>query len=318
MQTPRVAVIVPMHDSGPRLTETLESIVAQTYADWEAVLVDDASRDDTLERARAFAHREPRMRVISLPTNVGVAAARNAAIRQSHGEFVALLDHDDRWRPDYLARVIALVDEARAYGRRPGIVACDAIVETPDGVASQTYGERFGRVPVIDLDTMIERNCICARALFTRAAFEEVGGFSTACPGYDDYDLWLRMIEAGHEVLATPEPLAVYRLHGTNMSANRLSMIDGALATYARALERGALTPDQRRAVRARWRHYRALRERELARRALTERRMIVAGRRALRAAPYGLVAFLQAPARWREWLADGRLRRGLARIRSS
>jgi len=318
MGFPRVAVIVPMYDSGPRLIETLESIVAQTYSGWEAILVDDASNDDTLERAQAFARREPRMRVVPLTSNVGVAGARNVAIQRSRGELVALLDHDDRWREDYLEHTIALVDEARAAGRRPGIVACDAIVETPDGVPPQTYATRFGGVDDITLDSMIQRNRICARALFTRAAYDEVGGFSTVCPGSDDYDLWLRMIEAGHEVLSITEPLAVYRLHGTNLSGNKVLMIDGALATYARALHRGALSAAQQRAVRARRRHYLALHERELALRALADRRLLAAGVCALRATPFCIVAFLQSPARWREWLIHGRGRRGLARITSS
>ncbi|MDP2710654.1 MAG: glycosyltransferase [Solirubrobacteraceae bacterium] len=319
-RSPRVTVVVPMHDSGARLDETLESIVAQTFDDWEAVLVDDASTDDTLARAQAFARREPRMRVVALRCNAGVAGARNAAIAASRGELVALLDHDDRWRENYLARCVELLDGARAAGGRPAIVACDALVETPAGIAAETYAARLGAIDEVGLDEMIERNCICARALFTRAAYDEVGGFSTACPGYDDYDLWLRMLEAGHEVVTTREPLAVYRLHDANLSSDAAGMSEGALATYGRALRRGALTAGQRRVVRARMRHYRALRERAVLRRAVAERRPLHAVKAAARAAPYGLVAFLQDPSRWGEWLAPARrrLRRRAARITSS
>jgi glycosyltransferase involved in cell wall biosynthesis len=302
----RVTVVVPTHNSGAPLTQAIESILAQDYADWEAVIVDDASTDDTHEVALAFARRDPRINAIRLKRNVGVAAARNVAIEAcGGGELIALLDHDDHWRHDYLERSVAAYDEAAARGRRVGIVASDALIETPDGISGETYADRFGWIEEIDYDAMIRRNCICARALFARAAYDEVGGFSSDCPGYDDYDLWLRMLEAGYEVATVREPLAVYRVHPGAMSADQLLMAKGAIAAHRRALARGAIDRRRRRAVRARIRHHRALRERALARRAAADGHHLAALGRALKAAPYGLVAFLQVPSRWGEWLAD-------------
>jgi glycosyltransferase involved in cell wall biosynthesis len=306
---PRVVVAVPVHDGERFLATALASIAAQTYADWEAIVVDDASGDGGPDIAAGFAGRDPRFRLIRLERNAGVAAARNAAIRASAGtELVALLDQDDAWAPGYLARSVALFDAARTAGRRPGIVACNARLSTADGMLAETFAERFGWTDRIDLDAMIARNCVLARALFSRAAFEAVGGFAPECGAADDYDLWLRMLEAGYEVIATREPLVTYRLHAAAQSRDLGRMAESNLVAYRRALARGTLSPRQRRALRSRVRHHRALRERARVRAALAGRRPVRAGALALRAAPHGLVAFLQAPGRWGEW-ARGALR---------
>ncbi len=308
---PRVAVVVPTYNSGPYLRETLESVLGQTYPGWEAIVIDDASSDPATHAvAREFAARDARFRAIRLERNVGVAAARNAAIETSRSELVALLDHDDRLLPDYLERSLAAFDRRAGSGTRVGIVAPNALIEAPGAPSGQTFAERFGWADPVDYDAMITRNCICARAVFSRAAYDEVGGFSSQCPGYDDYDMWLRMIEAGYEVVPVLEPIAVYRIHEAAQSADPLMMAEGAVASHRRALARGAITGRQRRALRARIRHNRALREYALARRAAAEGRRPVALARALRTVPFGVVAFAQAPSRWREWLGGQRSER--------
>ncbi len=303
--------MVPAHNAAPYLSEAIQSVLDQTYRDWEAVIVDDASMDETYAIAAAFAARDPeRIAVHRLERNAGIAVARNLAIEASRGgELIALLDADDYWLPEYLERQVALYDTAIAAGRRPGIVACDALLQMADGT-SETFAERVDWADPITYDAMIERSHIFVSAMFTRAAYDSVGGFSPEPWGAEDYDLWLRIMEAGYEVLANREAVAVYRYHPGGMSRNQLTMADAAIAAYRRALERGALTSRQRRAVRARLRHYRALRERALVLESLREGRKLKAGLLALRALPCAAVAFLQAPSRWGEW-AGGLLRRG-------
>lgn len=316
-QTARVSVVVPAYNSGANIQTAVASILAQRFGDWEAVLVDDASTDGTAEVITGLAASDPRITAIRLERNVGVAAARNAGMDASHGELVALLDHDDRWREDYLERSVALYDEAAGGGRRVGIVASNALIETPAGISGETFADRYGWIEPITLDAMIERNCICARAVFAREAYDRVGGFSSDVPNFDDYDMWLRIIEAGYEVVATKEPIAVYRVYPEQLSADELKMAEGGLASHLRALERGALGPAQRRAAKGRVRHYRALRERALARRARADGRTAAALGRTLRAAPYGAVAFAQSPSRWGEWLR-GAVRRPRSRSTAS
>jgi glycosyltransferase involved in cell wall biosynthesis len=313
---PRVAVIVPARNAERYLPQAIDSMLGQTYRDWEAIIVDDASTDRTRMVAAGFAATHPdRIGVIGVDRNIGVPAARNAAIAAAKGgELIALLDSDDYWRDDYLERSVELFDEAQAAGRKVGIVACDALLETPEGIADQTFADVFGWVDEIDYDSMIERNYILARALFSRSAYDEVGGFAPDCAASDaaghyaasdDYDLFLAIMEAGYEVVTTREPLAVYRYDPGSVSRNPILLADVELAAYRRVLERGNVTRRQRLAVKARMRHYRALRARGRVSQAITDRRPLAATLEVLKAAPLGLVAFLQRPSRWGEWAAE-------------
>lgn len=311
---PRVSVIVPVHDAGPYLAPALESIAAQTYDDWEAIVVDDASRDASPHVAARFAAAHPdRVVALRLESNVGVAGARNAGMAASRGgELVALLDHDDRWRPDYLEHTVGCFDAARAAGRRPGIVACNALLETETGVLDDDFIARYWWKDEVTYDDMIERNYVLARALVTREGLERVGGFAPEALACDDYDLWLRLMEAGYEVVTTREPVVVWRKHVRSLSRDRRLMAEGTLAVYARALERGALDARRRRAVRRRMVHQRALLGRARVQEAVASGHLLRAGGRVVAAAPLVLGAVATQPRRWGEWGAQlvGRGRR--------
>jgi glycosyltransferase involved in cell wall biosynthesis len=311
---PRVAVIVPVWNDEAHLAQALESVQAQSYSDWELIIIDDASTDNSPQIATSFALRDPdRITVLRVEQNVGSAEARNQGIAASRGaELLALLDSDDYFHPDYLKRSLELYEKALAAGRRVGILACNAWLHLPGGVTRETWANVRRWTDSIDLDLLLDHNYVFARALFSRAAFDKAGGFSSDCvvrdhskqryAASDDYDLWLRIVEQGYEVAVTREPLAFYRFDPAGRSRDPQLIAEAAMIVYQRALARGALTGSQRRRARKRLRHWRAVHERARVSQALTERRRIDAGALALRAAPHGLVAFLQAPGRWGEW----------------
>ena len=97
-----VSVVMPAHNSQSSLSESVQSVLAQTYRDWELIIVDDASRDGTLVLARQLASNDPRIRVLPLEQNVGVAEARNRGIGAALGQYLAFLDSDDLWLPNKL------------------------------------------------------------------------------------------------------------------------------------------------------------------------------------------------------------------------
>jgi GT2 family glycosyltransferase len=278
------------------------------------IIVDDGSSDDSHAVGAACAELRPeRITAIRLEHNVGIGGARNAAIAASRGgELIVLLDSDDYLRSDYVEHLVGLCDEARTAGRSVGILACNGYIHTSAGVTGETFADRYWWSDAIDYGAMLERNYVFARAMFSRAAYDAVGGFSPECLGYDDYDLWLRILESGFDVATTREPLAYYRVHDSAASADHRFMSQGGMVALRRILERGAVTPRQRRKVQARVRHYRALHARARFLAAARARRFPEAARRALEAAPLGAVAFLQDPSRWREWGGD--LRRGVER----
>src|SRR5271165_6482473 len=109
--TPKVSVVIPTYNAPNLLCETLESVFEQTFGDFEVIVVNDGSSDNTLERLQEFS-ADSRLRVIS-QANGGIGAARNRGIADARGEYIALLDHDDLWAPAKLATQVAYLDVNR-------------------------------------------------------------------------------------------------------------------------------------------------------------------------------------------------------------
>lgn len=295
---PRVSVITPAHNAAAHLTETLDSVLAQRYEDYEVIVADDASSDETAELAEAYGGR---VRCVRSETNLGPAGARNLALEHASGELIALLDADDLWLPEYLSEQVALYD--REQRRRPGvgIVGCDAYELGPGGRRGRTWRERVGASRRPTLTGMLHSNSIFVSALAPRALVQQLGGFSTECWGSEDHDLWLRILETGKRAVVNPRPLAVYRVAEGSISADVLGMARTSQRTIERALERGNLTLPQRIVARRSGRVQVAVEhwERIAARRA-RDGRLPLAD--AVRAAPVLARVVLEHPNRWLRW----------------
>jgi glycosyltransferase involved in cell wall biosynthesis len=244
---PRVSVIIPARNAASLLPQALDSVIAQTYDDWEAIVADDASSDGT---AGLVAGYHPRVSCVRSERNLGIGGARNLALARASGELIALLDADDLLLPTYLERQVARYDAAVAGGQDVGIVCCDAYELGPEGRRSRTYSERAGWVQSVTLTTLLRANTIFVSALTPRAVVEELGGFATDCLGTEDYDLWLRIVESGRAVVAVREPLVMYRVADATISTNVAAMSRAVQTTYRHALARGRLDARQRRIAR--------------------------------------------------------------------
>ena len=298
---PRVAVIVPAHNAPGEFDETLASIAAQTYTDYELVVADDASSDDTAERAERGGAR-----VVRAPANLGPAGARNLALAHSDSELVAFLDADDLWLPTYLERQVAAYDEhATRPGEPVGLIACDARVRRPGGDMARSYLDSL-RPPVheITLERLVYRNCVFISTLVARDAGEEVGWFEPSLFGTEDHDLWIRILETGRRAVLNREVLVIYRHTPGSVSSNLARMAVNCQGTYGRALDRGRLPTAAARTARRELTYYRAM---EATARAWYDRDP----RAALRAVPTLTWVAATRPGHWREWAAA--LRRGRA-----
>src|SRR4051794_7755139 len=163
---PRVSVIVPAYNAEEHIGAALESVAAQTYADWEVVVGDDGSTDRTGEIVDGFGHR---FRAVRAERNLGPANGRNVAIEAAHGELIATLDSDDMWMPGYLEGQVRLYDQAVANGRRVGIVSSNALILLPDGMHDdETYAEKLGSPDGITLTELLEHNPIFVGSLMPR------------------------------------------------------------------------------------------------------------------------------------------------------
>lgn len=285
---PRVSVIIPAFNAEKHIEEALRSVQSQTYDDWEIVVCDDCSTDATSEAAHDFGDR---VTLVRTGANSGPAAARNLAIAHSSGELLAFLDADDYWLPTYLERLVSLYDSGGVGSGRVGIVACNAAVLRADGLRPETYMDivRFPRE--VTLRRLLQANPIFSGALVPSCAVDEVGEFCPELSRAQDFDLWIRIVEAGYRVVATREVLAVHRIRPKSWSSDVEVAARYSQMTYRRALERGNLTRREQRVAR-----------RELRRGRLIER--IACGprlsyRRAFRALPLLLLVVAEHPHRW-------------------
>lgn len=237
---PVVSVVTPLFNSAPHIDATLASLQRQTFPGWEAILVDDGSTDDTADRVAPFL-ADGRFRYLH-QANRGIGAARNRGIGAARGDWVALLDHDDRWRPDKLERQL---DGAARHGW--DLVCSDADV-LQDGRRRRysTYLhedtrralEHPGEPPADLYALLIRMNFLCASTvLVRRALFREHGLLDASVAPADDYDMWLRC--APHARIGyVPEPLAEYVLHETNHSWRSVEMRLAAVRVLLRTLVR--------------------------------------------------------------------------------
>jgi glycosyltransferase involved in cell wall biosynthesis len=223
VKLPRVSVIIPAYNTATYLQAALDSVLAQTFADWEVVLCDDGSTDQTRALVEAAMPAfQGRLRYV-YQTNRGLPAARNTAIRNSSGEFLALLDADDVWLPQRLERGVALMDRDRSLGLVHGYVArIDVRGE---------FVEFPARPPLKYLSGNIARNIytrrahlICPTILFRKECVDAVGLFDETMRSTEDRDMWFRIAER-YRVGYIDEVLANYRISPNSMSRDKDRMM---------------------------------------------------------------------------------------------
>jgi glycosyltransferase involved in cell wall biosynthesis len=207
MEGPRVSVIMNCLNGERYLREAVESVFAQTYTDWEIVFWDNASTDASAEIAKGY---RDRVRYFRSEETCSLGKARNLAIAQARGEYVALLDCDDVWLPDKLDKQVPLGDADPLVA----LIYSDSFFIDQDGAV---IGRSFKQAPPPPGDAFIgllaRRNFMpCLTVVMRRTVVEKVGGFNPALGYAEDLDLFLRILR-GHKAAFVKEPLAQYRLH---------------------------------------------------------------------------------------------------------
>lgn len=210
---PRVSIILNVRNGEAYVREALDSVLAQTFGDWELVFWDNASTDATGEIAAAFG--DPRMRYFRLPEAVPLGRARTLAIGQARGEWLAFLDHDDVWMPEKLALQVALDDPSVAiiYGR--------SVAFAPGGRERDFDRRReYGPLPQgLVFDRLFAESCFIAMssAMLRRSAVEEIGPVPDWVELISDYYLHLELARR-YRVRAVQRVVCRYRLHPASLS----------------------------------------------------------------------------------------------------
>jgi glycosyltransferase involved in cell wall biosynthesis len=202
---PKVSVVIPCFNLGEYLDEAIDSVLAQTFQDFEILVVDDGS-NDPYTKNRLSTLDKPRVRVFR-SENQGLAGARNLAIAHAQGEYILPLDADDRLAPTFVEKADAVLNE------RPEVGIVYSEVEW--------FGEKNGKwdVPPYRFPDILLDNTIVASALYRRSDWELVGGYSTEFRSrWEDYDFWLSLIERGRIPYRIPEVLFYYRQRAGSMT----------------------------------------------------------------------------------------------------
>jgi glycosyltransferase involved in cell wall biosynthesis len=208
--SPSVSVVIPLYQAAAYVSETLDSVAAQTAPPAEVIVVDDGSRDGGAEVARAH----PLGPVVLSQSNAGPAAARNAGIRAAGGELIAFLDADDLWHPEKLARQLEVFRMAPDLG----LVSCHAEGFWEEGGQRHArWREPYARALGVR-DLLLDNRVQTLTAVAPRRVLEAVGGFDEHPDliGTEDYNLWLR-IAARFPLHYVRANLASYRLRSDSL-----------------------------------------------------------------------------------------------------
>jgi glycosyltransferase involved in cell wall biosynthesis len=223
---PSVSVVIASYNYGRYIGEALASVRAQTFSDWEAIVVDDGSTDETLAVVRPVL-ADPRFRLVR-QDHGGQPRAKNRGIDESRGTFVAFLDADDRWRPAKLARQL----ERFAANRDLGVCQTRRTIIDADGRPASGDDRTVFRGDV--LDPMYRRNFVCfSTVMLRRRVFEHVGTFDERIGLAIDYDWWLRVARF-YPFDCVEEPLVEYRVGHANLSRRVADRLDTALVIMDR------------------------------------------------------------------------------------
>lgn len=214
-----ISIIVPVYQAEKYIVETMDCVRAQTYGNWELLLVDDCGRDGTLEKVMAYMEekKDGRIRLIRQPSNQGAAMARNRGLQEARGRYVAYLDADDLWVPEKLEKELRFMEEKEA-----------AFVFTGYEFADER-GRGTGKVVRVP-ETLSYRQALSNTTIFTTTVMfdtERIGREELRMPVVksEDTALWFQVLRGGQIAYGLDENLVKYRRTGNTLSSNKLEAI---------------------------------------------------------------------------------------------
>lgn len=226
-RAPRVSVIIPAYNHGRFIRETIDSVLAQTFQDFEILVINNFSEDDTEKIIKSY--EDPRIKIFNFRNHGVIAASRNFGIKKSRGEFVAFLDSDDAWKKGKLEK------QMQAFHMDPDLQLCgtDGVFfpKKPglSGRILQVYGNR--RLSMAE--QMLRNHIINSSAVIRKSALKKTGLLDEN-PGLraiEDYDLWLKILDAFGDgsAMVVGKTLVRYRIHDSNVLATLDQIADNAV-----------------------------------------------------------------------------------------
>lgn len=222
---PEVTIVLPTYNRADMILDAIRSVQAQTFQDWEIVVVDDGSTDNTEEVVLSL--HDSRIHYV-YQENKGLAGARNTGIRHAHSELITFLDSDDAFLPQKLEWQVGLMKSRPSLG----LVAGDFFFADPH-LTRLSEARSWQSHPNLTLkDWILGCPVIVCAVIVQRAWLEKAGGFDETMRYVEDWDLWLRLAYLGCPMDWLPRPVALYRIHGQNMAKQAVLMKQGMLRMF--------------------------------------------------------------------------------------
>jgi glycosyltransferase involved in cell wall biosynthesis len=243
-----VSVITPVYNAAPFIGATLASVFAQSFTDYEVIVVDDGSSDTAALHQALLPYRG---RIICLTqTNGGPSRARNAAIREARGTYVALLDSDDLWMPGYLAEQVRRLEADRSID----LLYSDAIIFGDSPLAGRTVMSLTPSNGDVTFESLIEERCtvLTSCTVARRQAVIDAGLFDERFIRCEDVQLWLRLAFRGCRLAYHRTPLVQSRRRRGSLSEDPSRMIEAFIEVLSEIEATLPVTTEQRRLLRRR------------------------------------------------------------------
>lgn len=236
--SPTVSVIIPAYNQAQFINQAIESVLAQTFTDYEIIVVNDGSTDNTAQVLAAYGDH---LQVIT-QANAGLSAARNSGLKVARGEFIAFLDSDDLWYSRMLATTVAYLQQNPEVDLVCG--AWDLIDESGQVIRPANKPSNFrARVRADLLRALATGNLFLVHALLIRKkCFACCGNFDTTLKAVEDWDLWTRMAIHGHKADVIDVPVARYRRHRANMTRDAQRMENASKQVLSKLFANKQLT----------------------------------------------------------------------------
>ena len=234
---PAVSVVIPAHNYAHYLPVALYSILAQTWTALEIIVVDDGSTDDT--RAVVAQFIDPRVRY-TWQENAGLSAARNTGIREAQHDFLAFLDADDAWEPEFLAVVMG---QFAGVGATFDLIATGSVRMDSDGQLLDSAKFSFEQdTELTARDFCLRNRPLSSSIVIRRAVLDTCGFFDATLRSSEDRDLWIRATAAGHRFWFLNRPLVRIRRHSGNMSSHAPRMKQNSRTVLLKAWRSNAVS----------------------------------------------------------------------------
>ena len=226
-----VSIITPMYNSEKTIQQMIESVLQQTYTNWELIIADDLSSDASVTIIEQYQQNDPRIKLIAAKINTGPAECRNRGISKAKGDYLAFLDSDDSWRPEKLSKQIDYMQKNNALL----VYSSYAYMDEKGRLTGKTI-----QVPkTVIYHQLLKSNVIpCLTAIYN---IKKLGKFYMKPIGHEDYLYWLTILKTGIIAHGLQDTLAQYRIHPNTISSNKLKVSQFQWKIYRKELKLGLL-----------------------------------------------------------------------------